>query len=83
MLHGNVNHSLDNLRTEKLTLTLIRDIQHLCDSSNSVTSYLLRDDLRGELKKLKKLSESDFPRNRKDHTIIMVTTTNMYSLLTN
>ena len=32
---------------------------------------------RGESKKLKKLPESQFPRNHKDHTIIMVTTTKM------
>ena len=41
ILLGNVSHSLNNLRKEKLKPTFIRDLQHLCDSSNSVTSHLL------------------------------------------
>ena len=83
MLLGNVSHSLDNLCKEKLRPTLSCDLQHLCDSSNSVTSYLFGDDLPGELKKLKKLPETHFPRNQKDHTILLVTTTNMDILVNN
>ena len=83
MLLGNVSHSLNNLRKEKLRPTLSRDLQHLCDSSNSVTSYLLGMTFQRELKKLKKLPESHFPRNHKDHTIIVVPTTKMDILVTN
>ena len=53
MLLGNVSHSLNNLRKEKLKPTLSRALQHLCDSSNSVTSYLLGDDLRKRIKEAK------------------------------
>ena len=38
---------------------------------------------QGELKRLKKLPESIFPRNYKDHTIIVVTTTKMDILVNN
>ena len=34
ILLGNVSRSLNNLRIEKLRLTLSRNLQHLCDSSN-------------------------------------------------
>ena len=34
MLLGNVSHSLNNPRKEKLRPTLGRDLQHLCGSSN-------------------------------------------------
>ena len=53
MLLGNVSHSLNNLRKEKLRPALSRDLQHLCDSSNSVTSYLLGDDLPRRIKEAK------------------------------
>ena len=38
---------------------------------------------QGELKRLKKLPESIFPRNYKDHTIIVVTITKMDILVSN
>ena len=50
ILLGNVSRSLNNLRIEKLRQTLSRNLQHLCDSSNLVTSYLLGDDLPRRIK---------------------------------
>lgn len=83
MLLGNVSHSLNKLLKEKSRPTLSCDLQHLCDSSNSVTSYLLGMTFQGKLKKLKKLPESNFRRNHKDDTIILITTTKMDILVTN
>ena len=53
MLLGNVNHSLNNLRKEKFRPTLSRDLQHLCDSSNLVTSFRLGDYLTRRIKEAK------------------------------
>ena len=54
MLLGNVSHSLNNLRKETLRPTLSRGLQHLCEISNSVTSYLLLgDDLPTRIKEAK------------------------------
>ena len=53
ILLGNVSRSLNNLRIEKLRQTLSRNLQHLCDSSNLVTSYLLGDDLPRRIKEAK------------------------------
>ena len=53
MLLGNVSHSLNKLLKEKSRPTLSCTLQHLCDSSNSVTSYLLGDDLSRRIKKAK------------------------------
>ena len=56
MLLGNVSHSLNKLLKEKSRPTLSCALQHLCDSSNSVTSYLLGDDLSRRIKKAKETS---------------------------
>ena len=56
MLLGNVNQLLNNLCKEELRPTLSRDLQRLCDSSNSVTSYLLGDDLPRRIKAAKEIS---------------------------
>ena len=53
MLLGNVNHSLNNIRKEKLRLTLSRNLEHLCVSNNSVTFYLLGDDIPRRIKEAK------------------------------
>ena len=55
ILLENVSHSLNNLCREKLRPTLSRDPQYHCDSSNSVTSSLLRD---GLLKRIKEAEET-------------------------
>ena len=83
MLLGNVNHSLENLRKEKLRLILGRDLRHLCASSYSVTSYLLGDDLPRRIKEAKETVRIRLSQKPQDHTIIVVTTINMYILLTN
>ena len=56
MLLGTVSHSLNKLLKEKSRPTLSCDLQHLCDSRNSVTSYLLGDDLSRRIKKAKETS---------------------------
>ena len=53
MLLGNVNHSLNNIRKEKLRPTLSRNLQDLCVSNNSVTFYLLGDDFPRRIKEAK------------------------------
>ena len=58
MLFGNVSHSLNNLRKEKLRPTLSRGLQHFCDSSNSVTPYLLRNDLPRRIKEAKETART-------------------------
>ena len=57
ILLGHVNHSLNKIRLEKLKPNLSKpNLQQLCDGSNLVATYLLRDDHPKRMKEVKETS---------------------------
>lgn len=61
MLLGFTNHSLNNIRREKIKYTLPKDLRSLCENGNPPTKLLLGDDLPRKIKEAKEASRLLLP----------------------